>query len=124
MREWNDEQVERIIGSLLRAGVLGSATLVALGGALYLMQHGSEPSDYRKFQGVALELRGVGGILRGCIREQGGTLIQLGLLLLILTPVARVAFSVAAFALERDWTYVAITLIVLAILIYSLTGRL
>jgi uncharacterized membrane protein len=50
MREWNDEQVERIIGSLLRAGVLGSAILVALGGALYLMQHGSEPSDYRKFQ--------------------------------------------------------------------------
>jgi uncharacterized membrane protein len=46
------------------------------------------------------------------------------LLLLILTPVARVAFSVAAFALERDWTYVAITLIVLAVLIYSLAGRL
>ena len=44
-------------------------------------------------------------------------------MLLILTPVARVAFSVAAFALERDWTYVAITLIVLAILVYSLTGR-
>jgi uncharacterized membrane protein len=124
MREWNDEQVERIIGSLLRAGVLGSATIVALGGALYLMQHGSEPSDYRKFQGVAPELCGVGGILRGCIREQGRALIQLGLLLLILTPVARVAFSVAAFALERDWTYVAITLIVLAVLIYSLAGRL
>lgn len=109
---------------MLRAGVLGSATLVALGGALYLMQHGNEPSDHRKFQGVAPELRGFGGILQGCIREQGRALIQLGLVLLILTPVARVGFSVAAFRLERDWTYVATTLIVLAILIYSLTGRL
>jgi len=49
-------------------------------------------------------------------------IIQLGLLLLIATPVARVAFSVVAFAAERDWLYVAITLIVLAILIYSLTS--
>ena len=109
---------------LLRAGVLGSATLVALGGALYLMQHGNEPSDHHQISGCAPELRGFGGILQVCIREQGPALIQLGLVLLILTPVARVAFLVAAFTLERDWTYVAITLIVLAILIYSLTGLL
>jgi uncharacterized membrane protein len=49
-------------------------------------------------------------------------IIQFGLLLLILTPVARVAFSLAGFALERDGTYVALTSIVLAILIYSLAA--
>jgi uncharacterized membrane protein len=49
-------------------------------------------------------------------------LIQLGLLLLIATPVARVAFSVAAFAMQGDRLYVVVTLIVLAVLIYSLTG--
>jgi uncharacterized membrane protein len=46
----------------------------------------------------------------------------LGLLLLIATPVARVAFSVIGFALEKDWMYVVITLIVLALLIYSLSS--
>jgi uncharacterized membrane protein len=46
----------------------------------------------------------------------------LGLLLLIATPVARVAFSVLAFALQRDRTYIFVTLIVLGMLIYSLTG--
>lgn len=48
--------------------------------------------------------------------------IQLGLLLLIATPVARVVFSVFAFALQQDRTYVIVTLIVLAVLIYSLAG--
>jgi len=49
-------------------------------------------------------------------------LIQLGLLLLIATPMARVAFSVIGFALEKDWLYVGITLLVLALLIYSLSS--
>jgi uncharacterized membrane protein len=44
-------------------------------------------------------------------------------LLLIATPVARVLFSVLGFGLERDWLYVAITLLVLALLIYTLTSR-
>ena len=48
-------------------------------------------------------------------------LIQFGLLLLIAVPVARVAFSVVAFALQRDRTYVVVTLIVLAVLLYGLT---
>jgi uncharacterized membrane protein len=42
--------------------------------------------------------------------------------MLIATPVARVAFSVIAFALERVRMYIVFTLIVLTILILSLTG--
>ncbi len=53
---------------------------------------------------------------------RGQGLIQLGLLLLIATPIARVALSVVGFAIERDRMYVAFTLIVLAILLYSLLG--
>jgi uncharacterized membrane protein len=49
-------------------------------------------------------------------------LIQFGLLLLIATPAARVVFSVAGFAIERDWMYVAITLLVLLTLLYSLAS--
>jgi uncharacterized membrane protein len=46
--------------------------------------------------------------------------VQLGVLLLIATPVARVAFSALAFARQRDYTYVALTLFVLAVLLCSL----
>jgi uncharacterized membrane protein len=72
--------------------------------------------------GEPVDLRSVSGIVRDALalRERG--LIQLGLLLLIATPVARVAFSVAAFAMQRDRLYVVVALIVLAVLMYSLMG--
>ncbi len=52
----------------------------------------------------------------------GRAIIDIGLLLLIATPVMRVVFSMVAFALEKDRLYVALTLIVLVILLLSLLG--
>jgi uncharacterized membrane protein len=62
----------------------------------------------------------VQGILSGAFAFRARSIIQLGVLLLLATPIARVAFSVAGFALERDRLYVIITFVVLAILLYSL----
>ena len=59
-------------------------------------------------------------IVRCALTLDARCVIQLGLLLLIATPVARVAFSVFAFAKQRDWTFVVITLIVLGLLLYGL----
>jgi uncharacterized membrane protein len=56
------------------------------------------------------------------LHGDGRAIIQCGLLLLIATPVARVLFSIVAFALEKDRLYVVLTLIVFCILIYSLFG--
>jgi uncharacterized membrane protein len=44
---------------------------------------------------------------------------MLGLLLLIATPVLRVAVSAIGFALEHDKRFVVITLVVLAVLVGS-----
>ncbi len=119
---WNDERVESIVGALLRAGVMIAASIVVVGGILYLVRYGFDPVHYSVFRGEPSDLRTVPGIIRGAAALHRRAIIQLGLLLLIATPVARVAFSVVAFALQRDRTYVAITLIVLAILLYSLSG--
>lgn len=119
---WNDERVERVVGMLLRIGVLISAAVVLAGGILYLIQHGSDPRGYRVFHPGGVATRGLPAIARGAWHLDYRSMIQFGLLLLIATPVARVAFCVAAFALERDRTYVAITLIVLAVLLASLIG--
>lgn len=118
----SDQRVEEIIGDLLRAGVIIAASVVSLGGIVYLVRHGSEPPNYRVFLGEPAELRGVSGIIAEARSFSGRGIIQLGLLLLVATPVSRVIFSVAAFALQRDRTYVVITLIVLAALGYSLLG--
>jgi uncharacterized membrane protein len=117
---WSDEQVERFLGNLLRFGVLSAATVVLLGGILFLARHGTESVVPREFRGAPAELRSVPGIASEVVSLRARGLIQFGLLLLIATPVARVVFSVFAFARQRDWTYVAITLIVLGVLIVSL----
>lgn len=121
-RKWTDEEVELIIGRLLRAGVTLAAGVVALGGAWYLARYGVGPVNYAAFRGEPSDLRNVPDILAGVFSLHSRSLIQFGLLLLIATPVARVAFSVAAFALQGDRKYVLITLIVLVILLYSLAG--
>ena len=119
---WTDKKIEDIVGNLLRAGVLLSALVVMLGAAIYLARHGSSHPDYRIFHGEPVELRGLRGILAQAADLRSRGMIQLGLLLLVATPVARVAFSVWGFAEERDWMYVTFTLIVLVILLYSLFG--
>jgi uncharacterized membrane protein len=117
-----DQRMDQIMAVLLRSGVLLAASLVFIGGVVYLSRHDLPAINYRVFQGEPQELRTVGGILREAGEFHGRGLIQLGLLLLIATPVARVLFSVLAFLYEKDWTYVAITMIVLALLSYSLFG--
>jgi uncharacterized membrane protein len=119
---WTDQRVENIVAGLLRAGVMLAATVVAVGGIIFLVRHGSAKPQYARFVGEPFEYRTVSGIITGTALLRGRNLIQLGLLILIATPVARVAFSVIAFALERDRLYVVITLIVLAVLLFSLAG--
>lgn len=121
-RAWTDKKIEDILGNLLRAGVAFSAAVVFLGAVIYLAKHGRSPADYRVFEGEPSELRSVPGIVRGALDLSGRGIIQLGLLLLIATPVARVILSIWGFAEERDRMYVAFTVIVLAILIFSLAG--
>jgi uncharacterized membrane protein len=120
--QWTDRKTEDIIGNLLRAGVLISAGIVVLGALLYLGRHGLQRADYRAFHGEPKNLVSVRAIARYAFTGRGRGIIQLGLLLLIATPIARVAFSIIAFALERDWMYVVFTCMVLAVLCYSLLG--
>jgi uncharacterized membrane protein len=117
-----DERMDRWIGGLLRGGVMLSAVVALAGGLWHVAQAGTGAPELRVFRGEPAELRGVAGVLRGLAAGHSASLIQLGLLLLIATPVARVALAAAAFTTQRDWTYVVISLIVLAVLAASLAG--
>ncbi len=121
-RHMQDADVEQAVGNLLRAGVLLAAAVVLVGGALFLLQHGLTRPDYRVFRGEPAELRYVSGIVRTALTGSARGVIQLGLLLLIATPIARVALTAVAFAAERDRTYVLVALLVLALLLKSLVG--
>jgi uncharacterized membrane protein len=120
MQKWSDKHIESLIGTLLQWGVILASSIVLFGGILYLIRHGHSIPQYRIFAGEPEDLRTVSGILRDTMKFRARGIIQLGLLLLIATPVARVALSAGAFGAQRDRLYVAITLIVLVILVSSL----
>ncbi len=116
----DDQRLETNIGNLLRAGVLLSAATVFSGGVLYLWRHHADRVSYHHFSAGGAIVQSFSGILESAAHLNSLGLIQLGLLLLIATPVARVALAVVGFALEKDRLYAVISLIILAILALSL----
>ena len=116
------QELEQTLGHLLRVGVMISALVVFLGGALYLSRHGAAIPDYRVFHGEPAQMRTISGIVTDALSLHSRGAIQLGLLLLVATPVARVLVAFFAFARERDSLYSVMTLIVLALLLYNLSG--
>jgi uncharacterized membrane protein len=117
-----DQKMDAVMGILLRSGVVLAATIVLVGGVLFLMRHKTPVTDYHIFSGETSDLRTIHGIVEDVKAFRARGLIQLGLLVLIATPVARVVFSLFAFMYQKDWKYVAFTAIVLGLLLYSLLG--
>lgn len=115
-----DESLEIAIGRVLQTGVLLAAAVVLIGGVMYLMHASGLRHDYSHFHGVAEALRTPSGIWHGVLKGDAQSVIQLGLLLLIATPVMRVVFAGVGFLMERDWLYFWVSFVVLVVLLYSL----
>ncbi|MGB9430908.1 MAG: DUF1634 domain-containing protein [Candidatus Acidiferrum sp.] len=118
-----DKRMDELMGLLLRSGVILAAAIVFAGGVVYIAWNPYPATNYQVFQGEPQSLRTISGILSEARAFKGRGLIQLGLLVLIFTPIARVAFSVLAFCYQCDWKYVLFTLVVLGLLLYSLLGQ-
>ncbi len=112
------ERFRVVVSTVLIVGVSLAAILIAAGflGSLVVGWEGSlvgapdgthATTDFGALLGDLAAVRPVG-------------LAQAGLVVLVATPVARVAASVVGFVLEDDHLYAAITLVVLAILLTSL----
>jgi uncharacterized membrane protein len=93
---------------------------VLAGGVLYLTCHHADPVRFHTFVPGGSDMRSVSGIVRAAAHGDSAAIMQVGLLLLILTPIVRVAVAVVGFFLERDRLYTAVSLIVLVILVFSL----
>lgn len=111
--------MEIIMGRLLQTGVLFASFVMIAGGILYMRAHHGEMPNYRVFSSEPLRLRHFGGIVEGIKVGDPAAIIQLAVLLLIATPVARVVFALFAFLIERDKLFVVISSIVLAVLLYG-----
>jgi uncharacterized membrane protein len=119
---------ERAISRILRIGVTASLVALTAGTLLAFIRgggYGGQPAEVARLIGPAGAFpRTAAWILGGLLRLDGRAVIVTGLLLLIATPVLRVAVSIVSFAKERDRTFVVITSAVLGLLLLSLVlGR-
>jgi uncharacterized membrane protein len=114
---------------LLRFGVLGCAALVAVGWALSLARSPSEAAAVSGLtRGGLLPEAGpfpsLANLAEGVVAGRGVAWVVAGLMLLIALPIVRVGLTAVLFAVERDWLYVILAVLVLALLIFGvLMGR-
>ena len=114
-----DEDLEKVIGQLLRYGVLLSSLVVLAGGIVYLIRHGRQLPQYGAFTGEPDKMRAPVPMWKAILNGEGRPLIALGLLLLIATPIARIVFSIFGYLVEKDYLYMLITGIVLVVILWN-----
>lgn len=119
-----DYDMEQLIGQVLRYGVLTSGIIAIIGGIWYLVQSGSGIPNYTEFNGEPAGYTSLTGIIKGLTAGSAKEIIQLGVVILIATPILRIVFSLFSFILEKDRLYIVITLIVLLIILFSMFGGL
>ncbi|MGH2518128.1 MAG: DUF1634 domain-containing protein [Ktedonobacterales bacterium] len=117
-REALVRQAELAISYVLRGGVLLSALIILIGVVAFYRDYFATSASTHAIN-ITVFPHTLGSVGAGVAHGDPLAIIVLGLLVLLATPFARVAVSIFAFALERDWRYVAITTLVLLILIVS-----
>jgi len=116
-----DTDMQFIIGTLLRYGVWISLSIAAIGGLIYLFGHEAELVQYQTFKEHDHDIFSVlQNTFIGVMHGRGRSIILLGVLLLFLTPILRLVFSLVAFFFEKDYLYVGITLFVIGIICFSI----
>ena len=115
--------VELLISWLLRVGVVTSLSLIVLGLLLMFIHHPSYLFSVMDLQrltspGAAFP-HTLHEVANGLLVGRGQAIVAVGLLMLIITPIMRVAVSIVGFALQRDRAFVVITGVVLALLLVS-----
>jgi uncharacterized membrane protein len=119
----SDQDLDVSVAGMLRFGVSLAALVVFLGGVLLLRHPWTPTPDFSHFEVGDKNLTNLNlqGIFHEVMQLKGRSIIQLGLVILIATPVARVAFCVVGFVRQRNRLYVVVSLLVLLILAYSLS---
>lgn len=114
MTKLSPEKAERAIAFILRYGSLLATAIMALGLVLLFIRGAAAAG--RKFPRIDPRV-----LLPSLLRFDPAAVTESGVLLLLLTPIFRIAVAVVTFALERDYKYVLISLGVLAVVLLSVS---
>lgn len=116
--KFQDRDLQSFIGNLLRIGVLVAMSIVLIGIVLYMFQYGHETVHYSVFKSDNVFV--LSDFLQELRRGNSAAIMELGVIVLIVIPIARVLFTMVGFWLEKDKMYTLIAFIVLCIIAYSL----
>ena len=120
MNKFKDTDMQLLLGRVLRLGMIVSIAIVFVGGIVFLYRHGHSIPNYKEFKGIPPFLQNMGSLFNSAFSLHGQAIIQLGIILLIATPILRVVFSTIGFVLEKDYLYTGISLLVLLIIFASM----
>lgn len=115
--------VELVISRLLRVGVLASLGIILIGLAVIFVHHPGQALSREEYQRLTSKgadfPRTPGQVIDGLADFKGQAIVVLGLMLLLATPIMRVAVSIFAFLYQKDRVFAAVTAVVLGLLVLS-----
>ncbi|SDI71713.1 DUF1634 domain-containing protein [Chryseobacterium taeanense] len=118
-KNFTDIDLNRSVGNLLRLGVILSV-ITSLIGFIKLFTEGFKmPKKYTSLNMGSSSEKIWGQFWDSLCKGEGMAIIQLGILLLIFTPLMRIIFALIGYSKEKDYVYVVISSIVLAIMAVS-----
>ncbi len=120
MQALTDRQAEMFISRVLRTGVILSAVMTFVGFVFYLLHHSGELAHYMAFAPSRGSFYSLPLLIRFALAARARAIMEVGILVLIATPVARVASLIGAFAFQRDRLYIGVSSLVLLVLLFSL----
>jgi uncharacterized membrane protein len=123
-----EERILRLWTPLILRTILVTAALILIGGLVTMGRQspGYYVDHFRQIQhrGFHAESEGFAQLWAGATRGSPHAILTIGLMVLTLVPLGRVAFCFLLFIKERDSTYVMLTAYVLAGLIFGVVlGR-
>jgi len=114
------QQAEHFAAHIVRITAICAVILAISGGIFYFFHFGGTIPHYEKFAGEPAHLTTIHGVIGTALHFDFRAVMQLGVIILLLIPLCRVAVFFGTFIMQNDWLYSIITLIVLSILLYAL----
>lgn len=118
-KNFTDVDLNRSVGNLLRLGVILSVATSLIGFIKLFMEGFKMPKKYTSLDMGSSSEKVWSMFWNSLCKGEGMAIIQLGILLLIFTPLVRIIFALIGYLKEKDYLYVVISSIVLAIMAVS-----
>ncbi|BEV03894.1 MULTISPECIES: DUF1634 domain-containing protein [Chryseobacterium] len=118
-KNFTDVDLNRSVGNLLRLGVILSVATSLIGFIKLFTEGFKMPKKYTSLDMGESSEKVWGHFWNSLCKGEGMAIIQLGILLLVFTPLMRIIFALIGYLKEKDYIYVVISSIVLAIMAIS-----